>query len=72
MILSQWKIDNMSLILGLQIMLLFEGESQGSGSFYLKHRVHAAGSDSRKMSAKYSIALQYLVLEGIVEDDAHL
>ncbi|XP_057530601.1 uncharacterized protein LOC130809020 isoform X2 [Amaranthus tricolor] len=49
-----------------------QGESQGSGSFYLKHRVHAAGSDSRKMSAKYSIALQYLVLEGIVEDDAHL
>ncbi|KAL7135214.1 hypothetical protein ABFS83_11G078400 [Erythranthe nasuta] len=38
-------------------------ESDGSGSFILKKR----SSDKKTRCAKYSIALQYLVLEGIVD-----
>lgn len=44
-------------------------EGDGSGSFYLKSNSNL-GSDSlgRRRIAKYSIALHYLVLEGITED----
>ncbi|XP_021867253.1 uncharacterized protein [Spinacia oleracea] len=46
-----------------------QGEGDGPGSFLLKHSVHVTGSGIGKRSARYSIALQYLVLDEIIEDD---
>ncbi|CAI9756386.1 unnamed protein product [Fraxinus pennsylvanica] len=43
-------------------------EDDGSGSFILKNNSDITSAE-RKRTAKYSIALQYLVLEGITEDE---
>lgn len=43
----------------------------GSGSFFLKKNIYLGSTNlelQRMRTAKYSIALQYLVLEGINED----
>ncbi|XP_021758825.1 uncharacterized protein LOC110723764 [Chenopodium quinoa] len=45
-----------------------QGEGDGCGSFLLKHSVQTQGRSIGKRSARYSIALQYLVLEGVRED----
>ncbi|WCJ26737.1 hypothetical protein M5689_008531 [Euphorbia peplus] len=49
---------------------IFTIKGDGKGSFVLS-RKHDAGSENseRTKTAKYSIALQYLVFEGIIEDD---
>lgn len=52
----------------LSSIFTIQGEGDGSGSFLLKHSMHMAGNGIGKRSARYSIALQYLVLEGIIED----
>lgn len=50
----------------LGVFIFAEGD--GSGSFYLKSNGNLGSEDSgRRRIAKYSIALQYLILEGITE-----
>lgn len=45
------------------------GEGNGTGSFILKTNDDLGdGSPEKTKTAKYSIALQYLFLEGITED----
>ncbi|KAK6936956.1 hypothetical protein RJ641_033986 [Dillenia turbinata] len=46
---------------------IFTIKGDGSGSFYLKNETSSRSFSSEKRTAKYSIALQYLVLEGIIE-----
>ncbi|XP_015895906.1 uncharacterized protein LOC107429689 isoform X2 [Ziziphus jujuba] len=47
---------------------IFTIRGDGSGSFYLKSNGNLGSEDSgRRRIAKYSIALQYLILEGITE-----
>ena len=42
----------------------------GSGSFLLTNGINSgSGSSGRTRTAKYSIALQYLFLEDVTEDD---
>ncbi|KDP23270.1 hypothetical protein JCGZ_23103 [Jatropha curcas] len=49
---------------------IFTIKGDGKGSFLLRrNRNLASGKCERKRTAKYSIALQYLFLEGFVEDD---
>lgn len=44
-------------------------EGDGSGYFYLKSNGKLGSEDSgRRRIAKYSVALQFLILEGITED----
>ncbi|XP_055960941.1 uncharacterized protein LOC126673789 [Mercurialis annua] len=50
---------------------IFTIKGDGKGSFLLRKNINS-GSDNnsaRTKTAKYSIALQYLCLEGIIEDD---
>lgn len=50
-------------------LLDFCGEGDGSGSFILKGNINLGnGSSEKTKTAKYSISLQYLFLEGITED----
>ncbi|OAY42530.1 uncharacterized protein LOC110622011 [Manihot esculenta] len=49
---------------------IFTIKGDGKGSFLLRRRSNLeSGSSERTRIAKYSIALQYLFLEGILEDD---
>uniref|UniRef100_A0A2N9I5B7 Uncharacterized protein n=1 Tax=Fagus sylvatica TaxID=28930 RepID=A0A2N9I5B7_FAGSY len=51
---------------------IFTIKGDGSGSFILKSNGNSgSGSSVRIRTAKYSIALQYLILEGIMEDSEH-
>jgi hypothetical protein len=52
------------------VVLGFCAAGEGSGSFVLMKSNSSLGSGSslRTKTAKYSIALQYLFLEGITED----
>ncbi|KAK9277351.1 hypothetical protein L1049_006893 [Liquidambar formosana] len=51
------------------ITSIFTIKGDGSGSFLLKDNINlGSGSSERMKTAKYSIALQYLLLEGITED----
>ncbi|KAL2943762.1 Regulatory protein NPR3 [Bienertia sinuspersici] len=49
-----------------------QGEGDGSGSFLLEHSVHVTERVTRKRRARYSIALQYLILEEIINDVSSL
>lgn len=48
----------------IKSLLVVFAEGDGSGSFILKSN----SSSESKRTAKYTIALQYLCLEGITED----
>ncbi|KAL7241344.1 hypothetical protein ACSBR2_006879 [Camellia fascicularis] len=51
------------------ISSIYTIKGDGSGSFLLKNNIYSGSALSQRMrTAKYSIALQYLVLEGITED----
>ncbi|GKU96262.1 hypothetical protein SLEP1_g9513 [Rubroshorea leprosula] len=51
------------------IQTIFVVKGDGFGSFLLKYNNYAAsGNAKRTRTAKYSIAFQYLLLEGITED----
>lgn len=52
----------------LLISSLLSTEGDGSGSFILKNNSDTTRAE-RMRTAKYSIALQYLVLEGVTEDE---
>ncbi|CBI35670.3 hypothetical protein VitviT2T_001618 [Vitis vinifera] len=49
---------------------IFTIKGDGSGSFLLTNGINSgSGSSGRRRTAKYSIALQYLFLEDVTEDD---
>ena len=59
----------LNLIVTYMIVLGCCALGGGSGSFILKSNSNSgSGSSGRIRTAKYSIALQYLILEGITED----
>ncbi|XAR48238.1 hypothetical protein NMG60_11030991 [Bertholletia excelsa] len=51
------------------ISSIYAIKGDGSGSFLLKNNVYGSALSERTRTAKYSIALQYLVLEGISDDE---
>ncbi|KAJ8773532.1 hypothetical protein K2173_005778 [Erythroxylum novogranatense] len=49
---------------------IFTVKGDGGGSFLIRRNIHLLGSSSKKTRiAKYSIALQYLFLEQIIDDE---
>lgn len=57
-------------ILSLFFFLCFCGKGDDSGSFCLKYNKYSEiGSSKGTKTAKYSVAFQYLLLEGITEVD---
>ncbi|KAL9246612.1 hypothetical protein vseg_020127 [Gypsophila vaccaria] len=50
---------------------IFTIQADGSGSFLLRNAVHVKGNGKGNTSARYSTALQYLVLEELAVDEQH-
>lgn len=49
--------------------MAMDAEGDGSGSFLLKKNSSSSNKDlERRVAVKYSIALQYLVLEELIEE----
>lgn len=51
------------------ILTIFTIKGDGSGSYLLEKNVNSAsGGSGKTRAAKFSVALQYLVLEGIINE----
>ena len=65
-------VDSPFILGSYMVVLGCCAPGHGSGSFILKSNGNSgSGSSLRIRTAKYSIALQYLILEGIMEDSEH-